>query len=130
MEIVATYRARFVGVGREPASIYVCEFSDGVVKVGFTNNARTRLASLQSQATRAFGSRMVRFMVFDRAGFSVGGGCRALAEKSARSIEKQIIKRLKFLGDPVSPFTEFFRGISFSSAVLAAQSVIGSKQAA
>ena len=45
--------------------VYAVQLSNGVVKVGFSRNPRTRMCSLSDQVRRKFGVRLTKFHVGD-----------------------------------------------------------------
>lgn len=120
----------FTSASRAHASVYVCSFTNGMVKVGFTNNPRTRLTKVHTTSRKTFGCGIDRFVVFDGVGWTRSDLDPYVAEKHARLIERYSIKRLSFIGRSVKPYTEFFDGIDFARAVEAVKGAILNKQAA
>lgn len=125
-----TSGAPFSSASRAHASVYLCVLTNGMVKVGFTNNPRTRLTSFHTEARRNFGEGVDRFVVFDRAGWGRGVVSTSHAEKRARLIERLSIKRLAFIGSAVAPYTELFNGVDFGCACEAVRSAISFVDAA
>jgi predicted GIY-YIG superfamily endonuclease len=96
-----------VRVGDGPL-VYVAEFSNGVIKVGFTANARTRLSSLATQARGIFGALDVEQMhVTEKFSNSA----------AARSAEFTSLQRIEQVATRVEGRGEYFTGISFDEAV-------------
>lgn len=116
----------FSSASRAHASVYLCVLTNGMVKVGFTNNPRTRLTSFHTEARRKFGEGIDSFVVFDGVGWVNDGMQSGGAEKHARLIERLSIKRLAFIGKAVIPYTELFDGIEFPRAVEAVRAAINS----
>lgn len=108
---------QFINVSRTPASVYVAGMSNGMVKVGFSDNSRTRLSSLNSTSMRLFGGIVVQLHVYD--GVGVAAVLRTpccTASSRARAIEARCIKILAAVGRQVAPTLEYFEGIDYASA--------------
>jgi hypothetical protein len=119
-------RSRFVNETRQVASLYLAEFDDGTVKVGQSDNPRTRLGSLQYAARKRHGIAMVRWHVFAGAGFSgVGiGGNWHHACSLARRMERSCIAHFTSIATVRRPGREFFIGLDFDTAMRHVQDVI------
>lgn len=86
--------------------VYAAELSNGLVKVGFSRNPRTRMGSLVTQARRIFGAEIVRF--------HIGVDMRASAQ--AIRAEREVLVRASRIGSPCKESQEFFGNLPFPVA--------------
>lgn len=93
---------RFSALRRDEKSLYVAELTNGLVKIGFSDNPKTRLRALDYQCQRQFGCGLDKFHVF----YGVGN----------RLIESQCIEALTCFGRQHVKRREFFHGVSFDAA--------------
>ena len=123
-----TKRCVFKDVTRANASLYVAEFDDGTIKVGQSNNPRSRLDSLRYQAGKLFSISMVRWHVFAGAGVCAGLGdtdrCRFRAQRIARRMEGMCLAHFAQVATVRGPGREFFTGLEFEEAVAHVAAVI------
>lgn len=103
-----TIRDKFPHVKVESGPVaYVIEFSNGVVKLGYTANARARLYKIATSARRIFGELSVaRVHVRDR-----------LDAYDGRRIEWSSLHSASSECKPVDGSNEFFKGLTFERAV-------------
>lgn len=98
---------RFASIPRGfDGCIYAAELSNGLLKVGFSRNPRTRMGALAKQVRREFGAQIARFHVGDD-----------MAERAAIRAEMSLIKRIGRLGVVVPGRVEFFQHVAFGAAV-------------
>ena len=86
--------------------LYVAEFDNGLVKVGFSSNPRTRIGSLEHQTRRKYRAELARIHI----GCDIGYG-------AARKAEQRVIARLAAIGLPCTGTQEYFQHIQFGTAV-------------
>lgn len=86
--------------------IYVAEMKNGLVKVGFSQNPKTRLRSLSYQVGRVYGTEINRFHI-----------CKDAGRREARRAETFALNRLREIGNQFPDTLEFFTGVHFGSAV-------------
>jgi hypothetical protein len=99
--------ARFSGIPRSfDACIYAVELTNGLVKVGFSRNPRTRMTSLRAQVARVFGADIARFHI----GVD-------LPLRAAVRAEGAALIRIGRIGTVVCGHKEFFTGVCFGAAV-------------
>lgn len=89
------------------AAVYVAEFENGIVKVGYSDNPGTRIKSLHKHGRRHFGSSVRRYFVR-----FVDGGRR-----TAACIERSVLTRIGTQAAPVLWHHEYFNGLHFGAAV-------------
>lgn len=120
---------RFNKVSRAHASVYIAGLSDGMVKVGFTDNPRTRLESVDGTSFKRFGCRIVEFHVYESVGALPGitpSYRNPRARQRALKIEAMCISSLCAVGTRRAPMLEYFDGISYEAAKAVVDSVIAS----
>lgn len=100
---------RFAEVAHAPC-VYAAELSGGVVKVGATSSARSRLMSLANEVRRGLGVEIGRFAV------SMKGTTKAAYEAEAR-----LVLRVAQIASSLPGRREFFVGISFDALSLLLQ---------
>lgn len=109
-----TMHGRFPHVKRERAHVvYVAEFTNGIVKVGYTGFARGRLSSCLTEARRLFGD-------IDLTAFHVTDTFRRRAD--ALTAEASLLAYAKAVAAPAfntKRNTEYFLGLDFADAVSA-----------
>jgi hypothetical protein len=99
-------RASRFGSLRHGACVYVAELSNGLVKVGYSQNPRTRLGSLSAQARRRFRADVTRWHV----------GPAFNREGDGRYAEALTLARMSRIATPVNGAAEFFHGARFEIA--------------
>lgn len=105
--------ARFECVPRIGGScLYAVLLSNGIVKVGFSRNPRTRMASLSRQVCREFGADVVSFRVG-----------RALPRLTAAAMERDLLRRLRAIGTVIEVRAEFFQHVRFGQAKTLVQQI-------
>lgn len=105
-----TIRGKFpnVKLGSGPV-VYVAEFDNGIVKVGFTCNARSRLSMLQTEVRRLFGETSVARVHVTPAFES---------SAAARRAEDRAVSKITAVAQCAKErCIEYFRGITFDEAV-------------
>lgn len=109
--------AHFTHVGRASSSVYIAGMSNGMVKIGFSDNPRTRLGSLNSDSVRRFGCSVVHFHVYEGIGAAViiPAACNSDSGR-ARAIEARCLNLLAAIGEPCAPSTEYFKGVDYFAA--------------
>ena len=93
---------KFAELRRDRKSLYVAELNNGLIKVGFSDNPKTRLKSLDYQCRSQFGCGLNKFHVF----YGVGN----------RRIESRCIYALSEYAIQHSQRKEFFFGAGFDEA--------------
>lgn len=93
--------------------VYAAELSNGLVKVGFSRNPRTRMASLAGEVRRSFGARICRYYI-----------SRNLAVRTAADAEARVLERLRRLAAPLKGKQEYFDNLSFGAATTLIQQVV------
>ena len=118
---------QFINVSRETGSVYLAGMSNGMVKVGVSNNPRTRLEALSRECSRRFGGRVVQFHVYDGIGAVASiPSARQTASSRARAIESRCINLLSAVGRQRPPTLEYFEGIDYCAAKALVDSEISS----
>jgi hypothetical protein len=98
--------ARFASIPRGYSGcIYVCELTNGIVKVGFSRNPRTRMVSLARQVRRQFAADIARFFI----------GADMSTREAIRA-ESAALVCMRKIAPAVPGYLEFFTGITFDSA--------------
>ena len=87
------------------AWVYAAHLSNGVVKVGFSCNPRTRMTTLSAFTRKHFASEIVAFQVSDM-----------LPEGHARKAEDDLIRLVGGMGAVVPGHVEFFDRVHFPAA--------------
>ena len=99
--------ARFNGIPRfYNGCVYVAELKNGLVKVGYSKNPRTRLQSLATQVKDIFRSEINRFYI--------GPDIDAA---SARDAEIRTLARLRGIAPQAKGVTEYFSDVGFGAVV-------------
>lgn len=99
--------ARFAVIPRGfDGCVYAAELGNGLVKVGFSANPRTRMTSLSKYARRVFGVSLQRF--------HVGAN---LPKRVAARAETNTLRRLNRIATPLAGTKEYFAGLRFGDAV-------------
>ena len=99
--------ARFAMLPRRCSGcVYAAELSNGLVKVGFTENPRNRMTMLAREVAGSFGADLARF--------HVGAD---ITRRGAIAAEQTLIQRLGEVADVVPGRREFFSGVAFGVAV-------------
>lgn len=109
--------AQFASVRNVSNCIYLCELTNGLVKVGFSNSPRRRLTSLSRQWSGR-GARISRFEVF------VGTPASNACLRDPHGNEKRAIKALGVLAAPIDGHAEYFSGIPYDTALAAVSASI------
>jgi hypothetical protein len=86
--------------------IYAAVMGNGLVKVGYSRNPRTRLGSLCAQSWKRFGTRIQKFHVSP-----------VPSVQEAMQAEAELIAALACAGNQVSDAKEYFWSVSFGYAV-------------
>lgn len=107
--------ARFTHVGRQRNCVYLLELSNGLVKVGFSNNPRTRLGKLALIWNRK-GVQIERYEVF------VGQQRGRWFDPQKRELKS--IKALHQIAPAIPGHREYFDAISFDSALATVRSIL------
>jgi len=89
--------------------IYVAELNSGVVKVGFSASPRNRISSVDAFSRKVYGARVTRFHISQK-----------LELRQAQGCEKKLIEKMKIAGTQLKGRIEYFHGVTFDDAVLAA----------
>lgn len=101
--------AQFAHLPVLPGAVYLCQLSDGVVKVGYSNCVRGRLTLLSRQVAKQ-GVSILRVEVsFDPKA--------QWPAREAFAREQRAIRALAERATPVPGHREFFTGISFDDAM-------------
>lgn len=119
----------FIGESSEEASLYLAQFDDGTIKVGYSNNPRARLATVEYIAQKKFGASMVRWHVFAHVGACVRLQPGEYPRRAARVMERLCIDRFTAIATVRGPGREFFLGLDFDTAMSHIEAVIQEKQA-
>lgn len=85
--------------------IYAAELSNGVIKVGFSRNPRTRMCLLAKQARVRFGARIVAWRIGSD-----------MPPMRAMAIERALIQRMARIATPFPKTIEFFQNVRFGVA--------------
>jgi hypothetical protein len=100
-------RQRFHSIPRFfSGCVYAAEFSNGLVKVGFSRNPRTRMGTLVNQVRRQFKSEIVRYHI----GADLGH------DLQATRAEQDLLRRVGRIGTPLKGSCEVFRNLPFPVA--------------
>jgi hypothetical protein len=113
---------RFASIPRGVGScVYAAQLSNGLVKVGFSRNPRTRMGHLVWQVRRQFNSELTAFYVGE-----------PLPAPALRGIwtESAVLRRLATIGTPIAGAREFFRDVRFGVAVTLVRQMTRAQQAA
>jgi len=86
--------------------VYAAELTNGIVKVGFSRNPRTRMGTLVLQARRMFGADIARFHI----------GLDMTEPRQALQAERELLTRVSKIGAPCKGSREFFRNLPFPVA--------------
>jgi hypothetical protein len=89
--------------------VYAAQLKNGLVKVGFSRNPRTRMESLRWQVRRQFRSEVIAVFLSD-----------ALPDSWPMRVslaEKAVLRRLAGIGTTVAGTNEFFMHVPFGLAV-------------
>lgn len=86
--------------------VYAAELTNGVVKVGFSRNPRTRMGTLVLQARRLFGADVARFHI----------GLDMTEPKQALRAERELLTRASRIGSTCKGSREFFSNLPFPVA--------------
>lgn len=103
---------RFADVVHAPC-VYVAELSGGVLKVGASGSARSRMMSLANEVKRVHGVELGRFRIVQRA-----------TVKAAFEAETKLVHWLRAFAKPVPGRREFFTGVPFEVAAAALSLVV------
>lgn len=107
----------FTNAGRARASVYLAGMSNGFVKVGFSDNPRTRLSSFNNYAKRKYGASIVCFHVYEGIGTQVRvPKAHRKHSNQARALEARLIGLLAGYGRACAPSSEVFEGICYDAA--------------
>lgn len=105
-------------ISRMRSSVYLARMTNGMVKAGFTDNPRTRIASLSCFARRKYGCAVAEVRVFDGIGLKRHiPGTRPHAYGCGRHIEARCLEILNTLGTACAPSREFFTGVDYEEAL-------------
>jgi hypothetical protein len=86
--------------------VYAVELRNGVIKVGFSRNPRTRMCSLHNLVLRKFGTDISRFHI-----------SRNFSNYfTAMKAERNLLARMDRIAQPVKGHNEFFVGVRFGAA--------------
>lgn len=107
----------FKDASREAASVYVVGFTDGIVKVGFSNNPKSRLRRASFQLRSITGAMPDKWHVFGSIGRHISGKSGFEASKAARKFEAECIDLLSSIGTQVFDTREVFSGVDFEKAI-------------
>jgi hypothetical protein len=89
--------------------VYALKLANGLVKVGFSRNPRSRLKHLEWQVRRQFNCEFTSFYV--------GEPVPQDYKVRAVWVESAVLKRLATIGTPIPGSREFFRDVGFGVAV-------------
>lgn len=103
---------QFASVSNDANSIYLCELTNGLIKVGFSNAPQRRLIGLSRQWGDR-GARISRFQVF------VGEKTPNFFLRDPLGNEKRAIHALCAIASPIHGHREYFAGIPFDAALAA-----------
>lgn len=107
----------FADVCRTKASVYLAGLSNGFVKVGFSDNPRTRLGDVNYYSKLKYGANIVCFHVYEGIGTKLRfDAVRRDHSSQARALEARLIKLLADHGRACPPSGEVFEGICFDAA--------------
>lgn len=96
---------RFACIPREfTACLYAAELNNGIVKVGYSRNPRTRMTSLAAQCVRQFGA--------DILNFHIGPDLRYRRNRAMQA-ETDLIERLREVAPALPGRKEFFTGVPY-----------------
>lgn len=98
--------------------VYVAEMDNGLIKVGFSRNPRTRLQSLAKDMRRRLKTDVCRFKV------SKDMDCR-----DAAAAESQALRLIRKIGKQRPGTFEYFTDVSFAVAVNLVAVAVGEKKA-
>lgn len=108
---------KFARVSCARSSVYLAKMNNGLVKIGFSDNPRTRFSSLRGQVRRKYGSVIAEFHVYEGVGVTCSvPGAWPTASGRARAVESRCIGILSKLGKACTPSVEFFWGVDFTEA--------------
>jgi hypothetical protein len=97
---------RFAAIPRAfNGCIYAAQFSNGIVKVGYSRNPRTRMSTLSNQARRIFASELVAW--------HIGPDMPSLR---ARYAEMELIRRMTEIAPPLDGRIEYFERVDYECA--------------
>jgi len=86
--------------------VYAVELTNGIVKVGWSRNPRTRMESLVWKLRKEFRTGIARFFIG-----------RDIPSELACKAENDVIKRISKIGNVLPKRREYFTGVSFGHAV-------------
>ncbi len=109
-------RLRFSTLEDQNNCVYLAEFSNGVVKVGFTNSPRNRLARIE-WSLRHRGIHIARFQVF--AGRQT---CGVTVDPQGR--ELKAIQALHRVTTPIVGHREYFDSITYDAALVVVRAAL------
>lgn len=108
---------RFIQVERAHNCVYLLELSNGLVKVGYSDNIQHRLIRVALIWNRR-GVQVGRFEVFPGRQFK--GNCRFDPQKR----ERKAISALHGIASPVKGSVEYFDSIPYDTALATVRSVL------
>jgi hypothetical protein len=118
---------RFSAVGCTESSIYIVGMSNGMVKVGFSDNPRTRLEVLDTEVSRRFGCRVTALHIYYGIGSATDIGTKSWTAKCrAKAIEAMCISGLSAFGKSVTNTFEYFDGIGYDNAKTITDAIVAS----
>lgn len=88
------------------ACVYAAEMENGIVKIGFSENPRTRMGALSSEAIRVFGTKMNKFYV-----------SHIVVKRVGRDMERSVLTAARALSATHAKKKEFFYELPFDVAV-------------
>lgn len=101
-------RNRFSAIPRKfDGCVYVAELKNGLVKVGFSRNPRTRMGSLANEVKRKYRTTLQRWHV------SQNIPCH----RFALLMESVVISRMGRIGTACNGTQEYFQNVAFGAAV-------------
>ena len=98
--------APFAHMPRHEAVVYICELSDGSVKVGYSFQPRQRFTMMARQLARS-GRCILQSRLFP------------VSEQGAYALERRAISALGRVASVIQGHIEYFTGISFADACAA-----------
>lgn len=89
------------------ACVYAAEMDNGIVKIGFSQNPRSRIGALSSEAIRVFKTRLDKFYVSP-----------LLTKREGRNVEAIALSVARPVFSTHHKMREFFYELPFNEAVL------------
>ncbi len=87
--------------------IYAAELKNGVIKVGFSRNPRTRMCTLAVEVKRNLRSAILRWHISPNIPDA----------KTGRNAEAALLARMRQIGNVLAGRQEYFKDVSFGAAV-------------